>query len=107
MKIVYLAGKISSDPDYRHKFQAAADELTQAGFVVVNPAVLPDGMSYHAYMRITTAMLDECEGVFFLPGWFESPGAKHEFNRAQICGLKMFYFDEWKRDNRVKQWLNS
>ena len=107
MKIVYLAGKITGDPDYAGKFAAAAKELTEAGFIVVNPAVLPDGMTYHAYIKISTAMLDECEGVCFLPGWFESAGAKHEFNRAQICGLKMFYFEEWRRDKSVKTWLNS
>lgn len=43
---VYIAGKITGDPNYREKFQQAADELKGGGHVVMNPAVLPDGFNH-------------------------------------------------------------
>jgi len=96
-KTVYLAGKITGDPHYRRKFNAAARELTAAGFVVLNPAILPyPGFEYEAYMRITTAMLDECEAVYFLPDWRVSKGASYEYNRAMANGQDIFFFSEWK-----------
>jgi len=97
MKTVYLAGRISGDPQYRKKFFRAACELTAAGFDVVNPATLPPrGFQYAAYIRMSTAMLDECSSVCFLSDWRDSPGAVHEFNRAKLCGKEFFFFEEWR-----------
>lgn len=42
---VYLAGKITGDPNYREKFAAAAKKLEeQAGVTVISPAVTPEGL---------------------------------------------------------------
>ena len=49
-----------------------------------------------AYMRMTTAMLDECGAVCFLPDWKESRGAIYELARAAVLGKRIFFFDEWK-----------
>ena len=38
---VYLAGKITGDTRYRAKFRDAAKVLEAAGYVVLNPAILP------------------------------------------------------------------
>ena len=40
----YIAGKITGDPDYWHKFQRAQEDLEDQGFTVINPAELPEGM---------------------------------------------------------------
>ena len=37
---VYLAGKITGDPSYFHKFYEAQKKLEAGGFIVVNPALL-------------------------------------------------------------------
>ena len=93
---VYLAGKISGDPNYREKFAAAAQELEAAGLIVLNPAVLPkEGFSWEAYMRISLAMLDECETVFFLPDWKNSRGATWEYGRALATGKATVMYREW------------
>lgn len=56
---VYLAGKITGDPNYREKFAAAAKKLEErAGVTVISPAVTPEGLKKADYMRICFAMLE-------------------------------------------------
>ena len=94
---VYLAGKITGDPCYFSKFYAADQKLKAAGFIVLDPAMLPgEGFSHEAYMHMTAAMLDECSAVCFLPDWKESRGATYEYDRAAALGKRIFFFDEWK-----------
>ena len=96
---VYLAGKITGDPFYRSKFYEAARELEAAGFSVVNPATLPaEGFSWEAYMRMSSAMLDECAAACFLPDWIESRGATYEFGRATAQGKRVFLYAAWKAE---------
>lgn len=87
---VYIAGKISGDLKYREKFAEAQRELEAAGFIVLNPAILPDGFTYGAYMRICMAMLNECDTVCFLPDWEESDVAKAEY--AFVSATKKDFF---------------
>ncbi len=94
MKTVFLSGKISGDLNYRQKFARAAAMLEAAGYVVLNPATLPDGFDYHAYMRICAAMLAECDAVCFLPCWVDSPGANVECARARAMQKEIFLYDE-------------
>jgi hypothetical protein len=82
---IYIAGKITGDPDYRRKFHLVRRMLIDLGFrPVINPAELPDGISYDRCMKICFAMLDACEAVAFLPDWRESKGAVKEFARALL-----------------------
>lgn len=49
---VYLAGKITGDPNYREKFAAAAKKLEErAGVTVISPAVTPEGLKKADYKR--------------------------------------------------------
>lgn len=103
-KTVYLAGKITGDPYYRTKFFEAAEALREAGFVVLNPATLPsEGFAYEAYMRMSSAMLDECSAACFLPDWTESEGAIYEFGRASARGKEVFMFASWQAEREAKQ----
>lgn len=79
-KTIYIAGKITCDPNYREKFAAAQSKLEAEGYIVLNPAVLPsEGFTYEAYLRMSEAMLVECDAVCMLPGWQDSRGARREF----------------------------
>lgn len=100
---VYLAGKITGDPDYRTKFFTAARELEAAGFIVVNPATLPQyGFEHEAYMRMSGAMLEECAAVCFLPDWKQSDGARWEFGHAAATGKRVFMFDAWRAEQNAE-----
>jgi hypothetical protein len=89
VKIAYIAGKITGEPDYRKKFAEVEKRLTAKGHIVLNPAMLPEGMPYESYMRIGFAMIDTADTVYLLPNWVDSPGAKREKQYAEKCGVRI------------------
>jgi len=106
-KRVFIAGPMTGLKDFnRPAFFAAAEYLEGKGCIVLNPAVLPDGLTHDGYMRITTAMLAEAQAVVFLPGWMESKGARIEFTRAhghkQLVALELGEVsgEPWVRGHR-------
>ena len=85
---VYIAGKITGDPDYREKFERAARlyRKTHTRDSVLLPSVLPEGMSAADYMRICFAMIDSADRVLFLGDWQSSPGAQLEKLYCEYIG---------------------
>ena len=79
---IFISGKITGDPDYKAKFEAAAEAYKKKGYTVLIPSVLPGGMQPADYMRICFAMIDTADVVAFLPGFSKSPGAQLEL---QYC----------------------
>lgn len=67
--IVYISGPITGKKGYFGTFERAETLLTDAGFIALNPARLPEGMTNEQYMRINFAMLDSADAVLFLDGW--------------------------------------
>lgn len=88
-KTIYISGKISGDPFYKDKFKRAKEQLLndpKVNWIVINPAELPEGFTYEQYMRIDNALLKECDAIFMLRDWYESPGAGKEFLLAnRLC----------------------
>jgi len=92
---LYLAGKITGDPDFIEKFARAQARLEAKDFIVFNPAKLPqDAFSWDAYMRIGFALLDECDVICMLPDWRESNGATWELGRAIAKGKRIIYYED-------------
>lgn len=91
--IVYLAGKITGDPAYRAKFADAEMVLRELGHTVLNPAVLPDGLEYAAYMAIDEQMLRASDAVCLLPDWKQSAGARQERALARRLGKMIIRYD--------------
>ena len=77
-KKVYIAGPITGVLNYRHTFFECAIDLETAGYIPLDPAVLPDGLSKAQYMRFAFAMIDAADFVVFLPGSEMSKGAMLE-----------------------------
>jgi hypothetical protein len=91
-KIVYIAGAISTDPNYKAKFAAAKAHLLANGAArVLNPAELPDGWTYQEYMAHCMLMVQRAEMIVPLPDWTGSPGAIAEVGYAQACRIPLDY----------------
>ena len=96
MKKIYIAGKITGDPDYRAKFRAEDERLRALGYDTVNPAELvPEGTPWDMAMRtVIKAMLD-CDGVSLLPGWRNSRGAVIEECLARLLKMDVREIAGW------------
>lgn len=86
MAKIYIAGKITGDLDYKRRFAAVQQLIESRGHIVLNPAVLPQGMSNSDYMRICMAMIDVADVVTFIPGFDNSRGAMMEFEYCTYIG---------------------
>lgn len=87
MKRIYIAGKITGDPDYREKFARLAAYFEGIGHTVLNPAILPEGMTPLEYMSICLQMMYASDEVVFFPDWTDSKGAQIEHALAEYCGI--------------------
>lgn len=99
VKRIYLAGKITGDPNYREKFRKKTEELRSRGYTVMNPAVLPDGFEYEDYLTICFAMLDACDTIYFLDDYHYSPGANREQIKAVNDGKNRIYMGRFLETN--------
>ncbi len=86
---VYIAGKITDEPNFVKKFKAVETELENAGYETVNPVTLPHnhGRSWEEYMAECLNALKKCDAIYLIPNWTRSKGAKIEVYRALELGL--------------------
>lgn len=81
---IYIAGPMTGYENYnRDAFFAAADNLKADGHTVLNPSVLPDGLSQAEYMDICLAMVRSADTIFMLTGYEQSKGALAELAYAE------------------------
>ena len=86
---IYIAGRITGNPNYKAQFKATAAMLQEEGHTVLNPAELPEGMEAADYMRICMAMIDVADAVVFLPDAKDSAGARLEKAYCEYVGKEM------------------
>lgn len=83
---IYLSGAITGTTDYMDRFCKAEKELTEKGYVVINPAkvnsMMPVETTYEEYMKMSMTMLDMCDYIYMLKGWQQSRGANREYGYA-------------------------
>ena len=87
---VYLAGPISSRPDYQAFFAEWREKLRPfyADCRVVSPAAMPEvpGHTWSDYVARSMPLLLSCDMVAVLPGWRDSVGTVVECFLAQVLG---------------------
>lgn len=90
--VVYIGGPMTGIPDKGRKaFAEAEKELLQEGYIVLNPAKLPDNMPAERYMPICLAMLEASDAIYMLDGWEASRGAAIERRYAEYQGKTLMY----------------
>ena len=87
---IYIAGPISSDPDYERRFSEMEKRLKEEGHAVINP-VKNLGFSYKEYIDMGLCELMRCEAIILLNGWSNSEGAKLECQYALTTGMRVLY----------------
>ena len=86
---VYIAGKITNNPDFKKQFADAELKVWNDGHIPINPAELPAGMNPADYMSICLPMLMTADEVRLLPNWQDSKGALIENALARYIGKKV------------------
>ena len=95
--IVYIAGKITGNSHYRQDFGNAEKQIKEkyGDVQVLNPSVLPEGMTPSEYMRICFAMIDCADVLVLLSNAILSKGAKLETEYANYVGKPVYFLDDW------------
>ncbi|EFY9242407.1 DUF4406 domain-containing protein [Shigella boydii] len=89
---VYIAGPMTGYKNFnREAFHNAEEELKREGHTVLNPAVLPDGLTQPQYMDICMAMIRCVDAIYMLKGWQRSAGAKAELALAEKLGYAVIF----------------
>ena len=96
MHIFYVAGKITGDSTAAEKFQSAVACVQSAwpDAVMLNPMILPSGMTPADYMQICFAMIQRADTVVMLPDWTNSAGATLEYMYAKYVGKHIVYLHD-------------
>lgn len=105
---IYISGAISNDPDYKMKFAKAEAFLQSLGYIVINPAKNPEGLTYKEYIDLGLKQLCSCDAVFALRDTNHSKGARLELAYAHTVNMPIYYDDtptrwhlEWRMHNRI------
>lgn len=90
---IYIAGKITGDPDYKVKFNAAHLWLLRRGWAeVVNPVkACREGWPWWRCMLRCLRLVAGSQWVAMLPDWNESRGARIEHRWARFLGKNIMY----------------
>ena len=89
---IYIAGPMSGYDSFNHSaFSDASHSLSVMGYIVLSPAILPDGLTQAEYMQIDLTMLQCCDAIYMLKGWDDSAGAMAEHALAMKLGLTVIH----------------
>ena len=85
---VYIAGKITGNPNYKKEFAEAEEWLKTIGYTPINPAK-NQCQSYREYIDAGLKQLMECEAIYLLPNYEDSKGALLEYQYAITTEMKI------------------
>lgn len=105
---IYIAGKITGDPEYKTKFREAEEALAREGHTVLNPAALPEGLSRAEYMQICFQMIFAADKVVLLPDSSNSDGAMLEYHLCRYIGKPTAtYLEMTGMERRDFSWMKE
>jgi len=93
---IYISGKITGldRQEAFAKFEAAEYVVGLQGFEPVNPmkeVSESENKTWAEYMAEDIVLLDQCDGIYMLPCWRDSKGARIEHFIAETLGKAIFY----------------
>ncbi len=87
-KKIYIAGPMTGYENFnRDEFDKVSFDLSFEYKSVLNPAILPNGLTQGQYMDICFAMIRAADAIYLLKGYEESKGAMAELAYAEKLGL--------------------
>lgn len=107
MSRVYISGRIGNLPKevYSQKFIKAKNKLKNKFDIVITPldaAVELESIvsqpNYNWYLLADITHLVDCDCIYMLNDWRQSPGAKAERAYAKACKMKIIY-QPWYEKN--------
>lgn len=102
--VIYIAGPISGNPNYRQLFAEAESRLQYEGQVILNPARLLEGLEDEKCLPICLQMIELADSVMMLPGWRKSLGAFTEALYALRQGKIVCSWDMARRKIKRLAW---
>ena len=94
IKSAYISGKITGmEAEARELFDAAEREVLAYGYLPVNPFKLnhDHDKSWRAFMRSDIKALCDCDAIYMLTNWRESPGATIELEIANHLEMDVIH----------------
>lgn len=105
---IYLSGPMKGYPDSNFPaFHAAALELRERGYEVVNPAEIDSGTDhpgsedapgweafYNSCLRADLRAMMDCQAIALMRGWEKSNGANLELHIAHRVGMDVLFVDD-------------
>jgi hypothetical protein len=95
IKKIYIAGKVTGLPpqEVKEKFATAQGIIEKLGFEAVNPieVVNNPNENWHIAMEKCLVALAQCDAIYMLPCFKDSPGADIEHKKAYALGLDVYY----------------
>ena len=93
-KVIFISGGMSGYPNYNSEaFFRAANDLAEQGYIVLNPAMLPQGLNDSKYLPIDMAMIEASDALFMLDGFEKSRGSMAELAYAIRQGKDIYTSD--------------
>lgn len=104
--IVYLAGNITDNDNYKKEFKQAEKKLKEKGHIVLNPAKLPKGMAKEQYMPICLAMIEQADWLVTINDK-KSDGVKIEKKYADYQSIPVMSLEKCLSVPSLEEILNG
>lgn len=94
---IYVSGSMRGHADGQTPlFNETSKRLSDAGYLVFNPASNPDDLPLHEYLRIDLDAVIDSDAVCVIGNWDNSDGARLEVQLARALGKPVHRIEEFE-----------